>query len=329
MQTNPNGISKIFRAFTLAAIALAGAAPASAQDNYPSRTIKIIVPFPPGTAPDYLARLIGDKLAARWGQSVIVENRAGATGNIGAEAVAKAEPDGYTLLAAPAPPIAINQSLFPKLPFDPGAFVPVTVIATAPNVLVAYAKTPASTLQELIAYARANPDRLSYASPGNGSTQHLTTEQFKALAGTRIVHIPYKGIAPAFTDLLAGRVDMMFAILADALPHIRSGQLMALAIGSPNPAAELPGVPTLSMTFPGFISDAWIAVVAPPRTSREIAQRLSTAIAEVLQLPDVAKKLQDRSFTAVGGSPEHTAAFIKQETARWRNVIVSAGVKLD
>jgi tripartite-type tricarboxylate transporter receptor subunit TctC len=299
------------------------------QNPYPNRTIKVIVPFPAGSTADYLARLVGHELAQRWRQPVIVENRPGAGGNLGAQAVAMAQPDGYTFLASPPPPVAINQSLFSKLAFDPEAFVPITVIATAPNVLLVHPKVPVSNLAQLIDHIRAHPGELSYASFGNGGTPHLSMEQLKTLAGLRIVHVPYTGPAQAFIDLIPGRVDLMFANLAMSLAHIRSGKLKALAIGSEQPVADLPGVPTLSVTFPGFVSDTWTVVVAPPRTPREIAAKLASAIAEIVRMPEIGKALRERSLTPVGGSPDQTATFLRNEARRWRQVIESAGVKPD
>jgi tripartite-type tricarboxylate transporter receptor subunit TctC len=310
--------------------ALLASAPALAQDDYPNQPIKIVVPFVPGTMPDTLSRLVGDRLATRWGQPVIVENRPGATGNVGADAVSKAKPDGYTLLSTPPPPLAINQSLFPKLNFDPGAFVPITVIASMPNVLVVHPDVKASNVQELAALAKANPGKLNCASTGTGGTPHLSLEMLKSATGVEIVHVPYsKGLAPALIDLIAGRVDMMFINLADALPRIRSGQLKAIAVASDKRIPELPGVPAMSETVPGFLSTTWFAVVAPPKTPSPIAAKLSTAIAEILQTPDVAARLRDLGAAPVGSSPAETAAFLKAETARWREVILSAGIKAD
>jgi len=318
---------KILRRFIGAILLVAAPAGSLAQDNYPSRTIKIIVPVPPGASVDIVPRIVADKLAIRWGQPVIVENRQGGALNIGAEAVAKAEPDGYTLLATPPPPLAINQSLYPKLGYDPIAFVPVTVLAETPNVLVANSKVPFSTIQGLIAFAKANPGKLTYASSGVGSTPHLTMELLKSQAGIEIVHVPYKGLLP--TDLLAGHVDLMFNNLGNTLPHIKSGALKVLAVGSEKRLAVLPDVPTISEMFPGFVSTTWVAVVAPPKSSPKIAAKLFAEIAEILKLPDVAVKFNDLSMTLVGSTPVDTAAFIQQERARWHKVIVSAGIKLD
>ncbi len=308
----------------LLAVAPAGAL---AQDNYPSRMIKIIVPVPPGASVEILPRIVAEKLAARWGQPVIVENRLGGALNIGAEAVAKAEPDGYTLLATPPPPLAINQSLYPRLAFDPKAFVPVTVMASMPNVLVASPKVPFSTIQGLVAFAKAHPGKLSYASSGAGSTPHLAMELLKSRAGIELVHVPYKGLLP--TDLLAGHVDLMFNNLGNTLPHIKNGALKVLAVASEKRLAALPDVPALLEMFPAFVSTTWVAVVAPPKSSPEIAGKLSVAMAEILRLPDVVLRLQDLSMTPVGSTPAETTAFIQEERERWHQVIVSAGIKLE
>ena len=320
---NKQVIRQLVAALLLAAVPAA----ALAQDSYPSRTIKIIVPVPAGASADFLPRIIADKLAARWGQAVIIENRPGGALNIGAEAVAKAAPDGYTLLATPPPPLAINQSLYPKLGFDPNAFVPVTVMAATPNVLVANPKVQASNLQDLIAFAKSNPGKLTYASSGAGSTPNLAMELLKTLAGIEIVHVPYKGLLP--TDLLAGHVDLMFNNLGNTLPQIRSGTLKALAVGSEKRLADFPDVPAIAEMFPGFVSTTWFAVVAPPKSPPEIAGKLAAAIAEVLRLPDAAQRIHDLSMVPVGSTPAETAAFIQEERERWRKVIASAGIKAD
>jgi tripartite-type tricarboxylate transporter receptor subunit TctC len=261
---------------------------------------------------------------------VVVENRAGAAGNIGAEAVFKAEPDGYTFLSAPPPPLVINPSLYAKLAHDPAQFVPVTVIAAVPNVLLVHPKVPANSMAEFIAYAKANPNKLNYASQGSGTTSHLTAEMFKSMAGVRITHVPYKGTAPALTDLLAGQVEMMFDNLGVSLQHVRSGKLKALALGSEKRIPSLPEVPTVAEAgLPGFVAVTWFGVVAPPKTSPEIAAKLSAAIAEALRHPDVVKRLADLSAEPVGNKPAEMAAFMKDEVERWRRVIRSADVKVE
>jgi tripartite-type tricarboxylate transporter receptor subunit TctC len=318
----------ILRVITLAALAAAIPAAAIAQD-YPSRPIRIIIPVTAGGLMDVLARLLGEKLQAKWRQPIIVEARPGASGNIGAEAVARADPDGYTLLMSAPPPLAMNQRLFPKLGFDPRAFVPVTVIATVPNILVVRPSLPVSDFHGLIAFARSNPDKLSYASTGSGSTPHLTAEMLKLATDTRMVHVPYRGVPPAFTDLIGGQVDMMFANLGDSLPHIKSARVKALAVGSRMRVAVLPDVPAISELLPGLVSETWYALVAPPKTAPEIAEKLSAAVVEALRAPEVARRIGELSATPVGLSPSETAAFIQQESERWGRIITSAGVKAD
>lgn len=320
-------LGRILLAAALAAV-LTPALTVHAQD-YPGKPIRIIVPFPPGATTDILARILGEKLWAKWGQPVLVESRAGAGGNIGAEAVFKAEPDGYTLLTTPPSPLVINKGLYARLGYDSDAFVPVTVIGAVPTVLIVHPKLSANSVQQLIAFAKANPDRLNYASQGSGSTAHLTAEMFKSTAGVKIVHVPYKGAAPALTDLLAGQVDMMFANLASALAHIRAGQVRALGVASERRNVFLPNVPTMSEAMPGFVSVTWFRVVAPPGTPPEIANKLSAGIAEALKLPDVAKRIADLTVEPIGNTPAEMAAFMKEEVERWGNVIRAAGAKAD
>ncbi len=328
--------------YVVVAVVMAVVAPVQAQDQdastraqdpgpaYPVRPIRIIVPFPAGGTADLMPRILGEKLAAKWGQPIIIDNRPGAGGNIGAEIVFKSEPDGYTLLSAPPPPLVINHNLYPKLGFDPTRFVTVGVMAAVPNVLLVHPKLPAATVQELIAHAKANPDRLLYSSQGSGTTSHLTTEMFKTLGGgLKITHVPYKGTAPSLAALLAGEVNLMFDNLGVTLPHARAGRLRALAVCSERRVATLPEVPAMTEIFPGFVSIAWYGVVAPPKTSPRIAAKLSAALAEALKLPDVAKRLAELSAEPVGSNPAQMAAFMKQDTERWRKVIQSAGVKVD
>jgi tripartite-type tricarboxylate transporter receptor subunit TctC len=322
---------KRFAFACLASLALTGTS--LAQDpaaGYPAKPIRIVVPFPAGGSADLMPRAVAERVAAKWGQPVVVENRPGAAGNIGAEVVFKAEPDGYTLLSAPPPPLVVNPSLYPKLAFDPAQFVPVTILGSIPNAMIVHPKVAVASVQEFIALARANPDKLNYASQGSGSTSHLAAEMFKSMAGgLRITHIPYKGTAPALVDLLAGQVDLMFDNLGVSLPHVRSGKLKALAVGSERRFQALPEVPAMAEVLPGFVSVAWFGVVAPPKTPLPIAEKLSAAIAEALKQPDVAKRLVELSAEPIGSTPAETAAFMKQETERYRNVIRSVGVKVD
>jgi tripartite-type tricarboxylate transporter receptor subunit TctC len=302
----------------------------AAQPAYPSRLVKIIVPFPAGGTADVLPRILAEKLSAKWGQPVIVENRAGAGGNIGAEAVAKADPDGYMLLASPPGPLAINHNLYKKLAFDPTKFVPVTVMATVPNVLAVRSTLPVDSVTALIAHAKSKPGTVTFASQGNGSTSHLTAVMFEAMAGIQMLHVPYKGTAPALTDLLGGQVDIFFDNLGSSLTYHQSGKLKILAVASPQRVASLKNVPTIAeAALPGFRSVTWFAVVAPPGTPAPIAAQVQAAIKEVLQMPDVRKRFLDQSAEPIGGTPAETASFIKDEVARWEKVISSAKVTLD
>ena len=289
--------------------------------------MRIIVPFPAGGSADLLPRYVGERLSQQWGQPVIVDNRPGAAGNIGAGAAYQAEPDGYTLLSAPPPPLVINRLLYPKLPYDSTQFVPMSVIAAIPNVLLVHPKVPASSVAELIAYVKQNPGKLNYASQGNATTSHLTAEMFKSMAGgLQITHVPYKGTAPALTDLLAGQVDMMCDNLGVSLPHVRAGRLKALAVTSAKPFM---GIPAMAETLPGFEAQAWFGIVGPPKTPGAIAEKVGSSVKEVLKMPDVQKRLGELSAEPMGLGPSETAAFMKKETERWGAVIRSAGVKLD
>ena len=315
-------------AWLLIVLSLLGSLHAGAQDVYPSRPIRMVVPFPPGGLADALSRIVAEKIAVKLGQPIIIENKPGASGNIGAEMVANAKPDGYTLLSTPPPPLVINQTLYPGLPFDPAKFVPITVMAATPNLLVVNPKVQANTIDELINHAKANPGKLNYGSTGSGGTPHLTTEWFKAVTGADLTHVPYKG-AQAYQPLLSGEVDLMFMNIADALPYVRSGKLKPLAIGSEKRSSAFPDVPALSETLPGFVSMTWFAVAAPPGTPPPIALKLSAAIAEVLQSPEIAKRLADLSMVPIGNSPQMAAAFLKEETDRWGRVIRTARIKPD
>jgi len=301
---------------------------ALAQD-WPARTVRIIVPFPAGGSADLLPRIVGEKLSERWGQPVIIENRPGAAGNIGAAAVYQAEPDGYTLLSAPPPPLVINRLLYPKLAYDSTRFVPMTVIAAIPNVLLVHPKVQANSVAEFISYVKSNPGKLNYASQGNGTTSHLTAELFKHLAGgLSITHVPYKGTAPALADLVGGQVEMMCDNLGVSLPHVRSGKLKALAVASARRVPSLPEVPALAETLPGFEAVAWFGIVAPPGTAGAIAEKVSAGVRDALKMPDVQKRLAALSAEPMGLTPAQSAEYMKQETERWAAVIRTANVKL-
>jgi tripartite-type tricarboxylate transporter receptor subunit TctC len=314
----------------LAAAILGMVAGAACSQDYPSRSVKIIVPFPAGGTADLMPRIIADWLSRKWKQAVVIENKPGAAGNIGAEAAFNADPDGYTLLSAPPPPLVINQSLYPKLGFDPTAFVPISVMGIVPNALVVNPKkVPARTVAELIAYARANPGRLTSATQGNGTTSHLTSEMFQMMAKVKFIHVPYRGSAPALQGMLAGDCDVMFDNLGVSLPLVKSGQLRLLAVGTQMRMAALPEVPTIAETLPGFASSAWFAMVAPPKTARPIVEKISANIAEAIRSPDVAKRLDELSAEPVGSTPEASARFMREESERWGGVVKAAGVRLD
>jgi tripartite-type tricarboxylate transporter receptor subunit TctC len=298
--------------------------------EWPAKPVRIIVPFPAGGSADLLPRAVSERLSQKWGQPVIVENRPGAGGNIGADAVFRADPDGYTLLSSPPPPLVINKSLYPKLSYDPAQFVPVTVIGAIPNVLLVHPKVGANSVAELIDIAKKNPGKLNYASQGSGTTSHLTAELFKSMAGNlQIAHIPYKGTAPALTDLLGGQVDMMCDNLGVSLAHVRSGKLKALGVASKNRFPGLPDVPALGETLPGFESIAWFGIVAPPRTPGPIAEKIAAGVRDAIKLPDVQKRLAELSAEPSGMSPAEMAGFMRQEVERWATVIRSANVRVE
>ena len=301
---------------------------AGAQD-YPTKSITIVVPFPPGGGVDRAGRLVGEKLRDKWGQPVVIENRPGAAANIGAAYVAKAPPDGHTLLFTSPGPLVVNKTMFTNLSYDPDQFVPVTVLMSGANMLTVHPKLGVNTLQEFLAYAKANPGKLNYATQGAGSTAHLATELLEASAGIRMVHVPYKGTGPAVADLLAGQVEVMFLEYANAGPHVRAGRLKLIAVGSEKRHPLLPDVPAVNEVVPGFVSTNWTAVVAPPGTPAPIAHKLSATMAEILKMPEVAKQLQDLNNDPIGNTPEEMAAFVRQEAKRWGEVIRNAGIKAD
>ena len=295
------------------------------SEDYPSKPIKLIVPVATGAAFDTVTRMLAEKLRNKWGQPVIVENRAGASHNMGAEAVSRSAPDGYTMLFAPPPALVINKSLFSKLAYEPDAFVPVSVVVSTYNVLVVNNSVPAENVQQLIAYAKANPEKLNYASAGSGSTPHLAAEMFKTMAGITIAHIPFKGTSQAILELMGGRVDIMFSDIGLALPHIRSGKLRVLAVASEKRSSVMPEIPAMSEVLPGFLSILWLGVVAPTGTPPIIANQFSSAIAEILKQPDVANRLLEMNFDPVGSTPSSMVLFMAQERVRWKKVIRDSG----
>jgi tripartite-type tricarboxylate transporter receptor subunit TctC len=319
------------RSIALLALALSAlcATPLRAED-YPARTVKIVVPFPAGGTADVMPRIIADWLSRKWGQPVIIEDRAGAGGNIGAEVVAKSDPDGYTLLASPPPPLVINQNLYPQLGFDPLKFVPVVVIGRVPNALVVNPdKIAANSVKDFIAYAQANDGKLTAATQGNGTTSQLTSDMFQMMAHVKLQNVPYRGSAPALNDLVAGSVDCMFDNLGVSMQLVKAGRLKLIAVAAAKRMVSLPDVRAIAETLPGFSAVTWYAIVAPPGTPSAIADKVNAGVNAALRDPEIQKRLADLSAETVGGTPAATAAYFRQEIERWKNVITSAHVTLD
>ena len=314
---------RTFMAFAAAAtFALAAAAAAAA---YPDRPIRLVVPYTPGGVTDALARVLAKGLSDRLGQSVIVENRGGGGANIGADAVAKAAPDGYTLLMGSAATHAINSSLYKSLPYDHiKDFAPITQVAQVPNILVVHPSVPAKDVRELIAYAKANPGKLNFGSSGAGGTIHLSGELFKTLAGVDMLHVPYKGSAPAVSDLLGGQVQVMFD--SSVVPHVKSGRLRALAVTSSKRSTALPDVPTMAEAgLPGYESTAWFGVLAPAGTPQAILARLHDEMVAVLKDPATQAWMKQQGFDGIGDTPAQFAAYIRKETDKWAKVVKASG----
>jgi tripartite-type tricarboxylate transporter receptor subunit TctC len=311
-------------------LALYAHAPTPAQaGDYPDHAVKIVVPFPAGGTADAIPRIVADWLSRKWGQPVIIENRTGAAGNIGAEQVYHSPPDGYTLLASPPPPLVINQNLYPKLGFDPKKFEPILVMAQVPNALIVNPNNvKASSLAELIEYLRNNPDKVTCATQGNGTTSHLTSELFQLMAKVKLRHIPYRGSAPALQGLLAGDVDVMFDNLGVSLPLVQAGKLKLIAVASSDRLPALPDVPTMAETLPGFEAVAWYGIVAPPRTPKEIIDKINADVNEALRQPELQDQLRKLSAGTFGGSVEKTSGYMRGEVDRWAAVIKSANIEL-
>jgi len=310
-----------------AAVLLSGAA--LAQD-YPSRPVKIIVPFPAGGSNDIIARIVAQKLTERNGQTFLVENRGGAGGNIGAEAVASAEADGYTLLLTAPPPLTINGSLYKKLPFDPAkAFAPVALIASVPIVLVVNPQVPAKNVAELIALAKAKPGTLNFGSSGIGSTNHLAGELLKSMAGIDIVHVPYRGAAPAMNDLLAGQIPFMFDNMPAVLPQVQGKAINAIAVAGAKRAEALPDVPVVADTVPGFEASSWFGLVAPAKTPAPALAKLSGELETILKMPDVKKRLAELGAEPGTVFGDAFGQFMTDETAKWGKLVKASGATVD
>ncbi|MDM0089598.1 MULTISPECIES: tripartite tricarboxylate transporter substrate binding protein [unclassified Variovorax] len=324
------------RTFVLATVAAAGAlslAPlaAQAQAAFPSKPITIIVPFSAGGTTDILARVVGLHMGTDLGQPVVVDNRAGAGGNIGGQAAARAPADGYTLFMGTVGTHAINQSLYKKMPFDPiKDFAPLSRVAMVPNLLVVNPGQPYKSVKELIAYGKANPGKINFGSSGNGSSIHLSGELFKQMTGVDMQHVPYRGSAPAVSDLLGGQISVMFDNMPSAIQHVKGGKLRALAVTTAKRSPALPDVPTIAEAgVPGYEATSWFGLLAPAGTPAPIVAKLNAAILKALADPEVKKKLAEQGAESHGEKPEEFAAFIKSETAKWGKVVKESGASLD
>ena len=312
--------------FALLAAASAGAC----AQAYPSRPIHIIAPFPAGGGYDFLARLVGAEMSKTFAQPVIVENKAGANGNIGTDAAAKSAPDGYTLLMGGNSPLSLNVGLYPKLPYDPlRDFETISRVATQPNLFAANPKVPVKSVAELVAYAKANPGKLTYASNGNGSPQHLAAEQLKRMAGIDIVHVPYKGAAPTASALLAGEVSVAFNIILLPLPHVQSGKLTGLAVASSKRSPLAPDIPTMAELGYPIDIDTWYGLVAPAGTSKDVIAKVNAETVRILSLADLREKTRSQGIELGGSTPEEFSAFLKADIAKWTKAIREMNITMD
>ncbi len=313
--------------FVLLALSAAGAA----AQPYPSKPIRLVVPFPAGGTTDILAREVGQRLSLSLGQPVVIDNRPGAAGNIGSELVAKSAPDGYTLLMATVGTHAINPNLYARMPYDHVKdFAPVVLVAGVPNVLEVTPSLPVHSVADLIKLAKEKPGQINFASSGSGTSIHLSGELFKTMAGVDMTHVPYKGSAPAITDLIGGQVQVMFDNLPSSLPQIKADKLRAIAVTSAQRAPALPDIPTIAESgLPGFEASSWFGIVAPAGTPPTIIARINADVNQWLQSPEAKEKLLAQGAVAAGGSPEQFAAYIHAETEKWARVVKASGAKVD
>ncbi len=327
MQTSLQWLARVLLLAAAALSAVASAQPAP----YPTKPIRLIVPFPPGGSTDILGRSLAQKLSEAWGQQVIVDNRPGAGGSIGAELAAKAPPDGYTLLMAHIGTLAVNPALYPKLAYDPlRDFAPVSLVAIVPNVMVVHPSLPAKSVAELVDYARKNPGKLTYSSGGNGSAAHLAMEYFKLQTKTDIVHVPYKGTSPAVTDLIGGQVSMTMTGAPAVMPHVNAGKLRALGVSSAKRLDAFPQIPTIAEAgVPGFEATQWYGVVAPAGTPKDVVAKLAAEIARIVQSPEMKERLNTEGAIPATDTPEAFAAFIREEHKRWGAVVRATGMRPD
>ena len=322
-------IRNAVRCLAALAVLLVGSQ-ASAQSGYPVRPVKFVVPFPGGGINDVLARIVGDKLQAKWGQPVVVENRTGAGGNIGAETAAQADGDGYTILVAPPGPLAINRSLYKHLAYDSTAFVPITLIGSVPNLVMVRKDLPVNSVKELIDYIKQNDGKVNYGSQGSGATPHLTANMFMGMTGTRMTHVPYRGETLVLNDMLGGHVDLFFGNISAGLALYRAGKVKVLAVTDKARAAPIPEVPTTAEAgLPGLVAIGWFAMAGPPKMKPELAEFISRAANEALKLDDVQAKFRAGGVEPIGGTPAAMAAFVKEEGERWGDVIRKNNIVLE
>ena len=317
---------------TLLALVLAGALlPCAQAQGYPNKPIRLIVPFPPGGGNDVIGRIMAQKLTERFGQQVVVDNRAGANGIVGLQALMQAPPDGYTIGVAAAGPMAVNPSLYDKLPYDSlKDFAYITNMVIFPLILITHPSVPAKTTQELINLAKAKPKQIFFGTPGSGNSAHLAGELLNSMANIQTVHVPYKGQGPAMADLVAGQVQMMFASIPSVWSQVKSGQVNAIAMGSAKRVPSLPDIPTLSESgVPGFEAYSWVGILAPAKTPKDIVNKLNKEIVDILKQKDVAEKLNQQGALPVGDTPEQFSAYVKAEIDKWGAVVKSANIKAD
>jgi tripartite-type tricarboxylate transporter receptor subunit TctC len=313
------------RTLLLALISLV--CPPTLAQTFPTKPIQVIVPLAPGGGTDLLARVIADKLRDKFGQPVTVENRSGAAGNIGADAVFKAAPDGHTLLFTQPAPLVVNKALYGKLTFEPEQFVPIALVSIQDIMLAVNPKVPAGNLQELISYAKTNPGKLNFGSSGAGSAPHLAAELFGSMAGVKMVHVPYKGSGESQAATLAGHVDLTFFAFSTALRHTKAGKLRAIAVGGAKRNPQAPDVPSISEVLPGYSAASWTAFVAPPNTPAPVAQTLASAISAIVKMPDVQKRLVDAGDEPADMTPTQMAAFLREERQRWSTLIKDLAIE--
>ena len=313
----------------IAGLTLAACCAAASAQNYPTKTVRMIVGYPPGGPTDVLARIVSQKLTQAWGQQVIVDNRPGASGMIGAEFTARAAPDGYTLLMVPVT-YAVTPSLFSKMTYDVEKdLAPVAQVAAAPFILVVHPTLPVKTVKDLVALDRRNPGQINFASASTGGMPHLAGELFNSMTGTKLVHIPYKGAAPATTDLLSGQITLMFNNMLSAMPQVKAGRLRAVAVTSLKRSAAVPELPTIAETVPGYEANGWYGAFSPAATSKDLINRVNAEMNRIMKMPDVTQRLAGDGVEAVGSTPEQFGAYLKQEVAKWGKVVNASGAKAD